>query len=289
MRMKGACACGKRCGKRCGNRGALAGHRKACMKRKAVVQFMDLPLEMRTLVYERLHVMDRARFNLAVPPRFRDTGTAVRDRRLRLLWHLFQRRALAPARLPVEVVRFMFQHRADPTVAGLVRDHGVVLTDVHPFVFGDGDAITADDVARLPDEVVQSAAFGARLVGLIRERMTPALYETLTGDPRVRRVFLTNDMHSNLVFSAINQRNYALLEYFAAREGEDEVLRRSFAFMRRPAIACIFAHTTEQTAAMLRFCRLPEVAKSRVLDEAVKRFNNDSLMAAVLADLRKYV
>ena len=252
---------------------------------------MDIPLEVRTLVYERLHAMDRASFNRAIPARLRDTTTKARDKRLRLLWHLFQRRVLVPAHLPSNVIRFMLKHQDDPTVVSIVRDHGVVLREEALLMdkINRGVNFALEDVVRVSTDVIQSPEFARLLEDAISERMSPALYEALVGDPRVRQLFLDERFHSLLVFNALNRRDYPLCEYFLAREAEDEIVRLSFQYMRKPSIAKIFASNLDKTRFMMqRFC-LSDIAKSRVLDEAVKHFDNDDIIAVVLTGLTDYV
>lgn len=157
--------------------------------------YSDLPPELRTMVYARLHVADRFRLNQALPAQVPEL-----DRRLAAMWRMFRHGRVDPASVPNRVLQFMCENREDPTVVDIVATHGVVLPEAQS---KEGDAFmrrlkrgiaTAADVS---DDVVNSHEFVARLLNSFHVNPTPAAYDLITHDARICRAMASHQHRWN--------------------------------------------------------------------------------------------
>lgn len=278
-------------------RGGMASHRRHKHPAPPLISFSDIPLELRRIVNDRLHVVDRFNLNRALPRDQRikrSDAEKKKDRQVAILWRLHQRgRLVAP--LPIKVMHAMQEHAADSTIATIAADLGVTVCsdtthawDAFMAACMNG-TVTLDDVARLSDAEVLSPKFAGEMGHVLSLHMSIPLYESVVLDRRIQRARLFT-YSSSFVFDAISRLNFAFVEYMCARELHDPIAREALEYVRKSTIATILIRYdvggTKKTSAiiakfMLERLNLPEHTKSALLTEAINCMNEDIIVMMV--------
>lgn len=259
------------------------------------LRYQDLPAEVRLQVYKRLHVADRVRLNLALPPgdRVEQSESAGVDRRLALLWRAYRHLGGAPPKPQSKLMQFMKENADDPTVARIVRDHGIDLAAcvrLDAFVARCVEqTATARDVGALSDADIDSLAFMAAIDGVVQSRaMSPMLYDLFVRDVRIRDALDRHRYHNNIangsfVFDALNYFNVPLLEHYLALRHADDVVRAGFEYACVPRCVKYLVHNAPRVDFMLKRLALSSEAKAAMLSAALENLDVDIVAMLVAA------
>lgn len=185
------------------------GMRKTRCKSKS--KLLDLPRELLGLLYDKLEISDRVRFNIALPKRLHISNTMCttveNDEKLTVIHRFFQRRVRAPVTrgdMSYAMRRFFHDNNDDPTVVRVIKEFPQLSqlsrkTSTEPATLVRQGQLETCVWADVEEEDVL-------LVQAMKERGTPAMFDSLmASDNGIRRCVLQNPYL--FCFGIVNYRN----------------------------------------------------------------------------------
>lgn len=178
-----------------------------------MTKFLDLPELVVCNVFDRLHVADRMRLNMALPRAHRIVKTlrtdAGNDTSLSVVEFALKRRSKARG-LSIKLGSFVHRNRDDPTVCGMMMPAAVVPRAPCPTA---RDLLSGAYVAADLDVWTASSAPACNELRYGISRLEPRDYDVVMRDPFAAQILRTRVLCKGFLFQVVNSGNEALLQH----------------------------------------------------------------------------
>lgn len=254
---------------------------------------IDLPDELLEDVYNRLHVLDRFRFNHALGNTHHIHHTTKtdkhKDRKLAMACLMFKNKMVDVKKLPVRLLDFLSENRDDPTVQTILKENNLIIEEAEPDTDGyiqalidkmKANKVTLEDLLAIPDDTLKDEGLYnncADIFECVAQKKSIALFELIMSEPRLRdKIQTTNRPAERFMFSLINYRSIKLLKYVL--ENNYPFVQTGIRYIKTPVIAKILGSTIEKVDLLLQYIGLDQEAKQAIYKQSIDNFNIDMIL-----------
>lgn len=257
-----------------------------------VVSLTDIPDDLRELIYDKLHVLDRYNFNLALGKKYNIPCTSStdkhKDRKLAMATLMFKKKMVDKNKLPFRLLRFLSENRDEPTVKSILSENQLVLEDAQPssgtYLKGilekmSHGKILLEDLQAIPDEYFDDTIFSSfwDIFDCIARKNSIKLLELVLSEARFGLILKTTKRPAErLMFGLINYGSTKLLSYIL--EKRFPFVETGVDYVRQPTTAKILGYTPEKVDMLLEYIGLDMDAKHAIYKQAIDNFDIDLIL-----------
>jgi hypothetical protein len=252
-----------------------------------------LPEELLDDIYNKLHVLDRFRFNHALGKKHHIHHTTMtdkhKDRKLAMASIMFKNKMVDIKKLPVRLLDFLSENRDDPTVRTILKENNLVIEEAEPDTDGyiqalvekmNAKKVSIEDFLAIPDESLNNDSIYngcADVFECVAQNNSISLFELVMSEPRLYdKINTTNRPAERFIFSLINYRSIKLLKFVL--EHDYPFVNIGFKYVKSPVIAKILGNTPEKVDMILKYVGLDQEAKLAIYKQAIDKFNIDMIL-----------
>ncbi len=227
--------------------------------------FQILPVELQSLVYDRLLIQDKVNMRIALGKSCEIKKNVTKEKKLGLIKYIFKHPLEFKPEKSRKVMEFITEHWEDPTVQdvvgkktnifrffAMIRSGNIDLNKVEPF---------SEDDESLCKELLAFDEF-----------YKPSVLETIWQNPDKFMVLkrYIEFTQQNYLFNCVNNKNAEMVKYI-----KDNLYKYNFvkAYEYIQHIAPILAYSKETLSILLKYFDLPEERLDEIAKQAVTSMN----------------
>lgn len=275
------------------------------MHSEDVLPFLDLPSDLQEMVYDKLHIADRAMLNAILPVDSRIVKTTQtdreKDRGLSVIHYLMMQRKMNIHNMSPSMIHFMTENQTDPTIAGVLASRefkyfhpGSRYWNVENFCYKilNSQQITDDDITSIAQDISDDAQCIEKIFKAVAQCGTPYLLDCLLRNKAFSELLArgnnNNNAHSrfasSIVYNTINAENEPLLAHMRCIQNRYVFLKASFEEIRRPCTAEAFALSASKVELVLKYCDIQQKTIDAMIDKAALQFKVDIVYRLLSCD-----
>jgi hypothetical protein len=235
--------------------------------------FLDLPIELQHLIYDKLHVIDRFNLNIALSKHnIKKTSktTFEKDKKLALCVKAFKYKSKYDPSKSDSIIRFIKSNIDEPTIKKIIQDENINITKTLLLQ----DMVKINDLSELDKITEINPETYHIIVENMKKYANPDTFKILYNHTKFtyfKTYFQDKYNIQNLFFSCVNYDNEKLLEYVKDRP-EFSI---GISYITSTSICTIFQYNLKCLQMLLKHFKLPEESISKIEQNAINNLDLD--------------
>jgi hypothetical protein len=228
--------------------------------------FLDFPIELQYIIYDKLFILDRINLNIAL---VKNALTRDNDKKLYIILHAFKETETYKPTQSTKIMKFIEQNYDDPTIQFIIQNYNIKV-DIPDFnkLINMIIANNIKDLDKIQNIDLNHMPIISDLKHVLGMHATPDTFDIIsTKYPIILGVHHVYGM----IFNCINFKNEILLEYLVNKSPESVI------YIQNPEICDIFALNIDMLELLTKYIKLPKESIDSIKKQSVKYLKFDIL------------